>query len=98
MSVLGANGKTVKATLSQQVSVDGDFIEMHDASSGLDKSSQAAANVAGGVMAAMGHGGMLFGKTRKFEFNAKPGNYEEGAAKAASLANERLVAQIAAMR
>ncbi|MCW1384217.1 hypothetical protein OLX02_15440 [Novosphingobium sp. KCTC 2891] len=98
MTVLGANGKTVTMTLARGISVDGDFIEKKDASSGLDKTSQAAANVAGGVMAAMGAGGMMFGKTRKFEFDAKPGNYEQGATKAAMLANQRLVEQISAIR
>ncbi len=98
MTVLGANGKTVTMTLARGISVDGDFIEKRDASSGLDKTTQAAANVAGGLMAAMGHGGMMFGKTRKFEFDAKPGNYEQGATKAASLANERLVEQIVVLR
>lgn len=94
MTVLGPNGKTVTVTLTEGISVDGEFVEKHDASSGTAKTTQAAANVAGGIMAAMGHGGMMFGKTRKFEFQAKPGNYEDGAAKAASLANQRLVEQI----
>lgn len=98
MTALGPNGKTVTMTLAQGISVDGDFIEKHDASSGLDKTTQAAANVAGGLLAAMGHGGMMFGKTRKFDFQAKPGNYEQGASKAASLANQRLVEQIVAIR
>lgn len=98
MTVFGANGKTATVTLKQQMSVDGDFIEQHDASSGADKTSQAAANVAGGVAAAMGMGGMMFGKTRKFEFAAKPGAYEDGAVKAASLANERLVAALSTAR
>lgn len=98
MTVLGPNGKTITMTLTKGISVDGDFIEKRDASSGLDKSTQAAANVAGGVMAAFGAGGMMFGKTRKFEFQAKPGNYEQGAGKAATLANQRLVEQIIAIR
>lgn len=98
MTVLGANGKTVTVTLTEGISVDGDFIDKRDASSGTAKTTQAAANVAGGLMAAMGHGGMMFGKTRKFEFNAKPGNYETGATKAASLANQRLVEQINALK
>ncbi|MEO0032900.1 MAG: hypothetical protein RIS94_2658 [Pseudomonadota bacterium] len=98
MTVFGPNGKTSTLTLNQGLSVDGDFIDKHDASSGTAKTTQAAANVAGGLMAAMGHGGMMFGKTRKFEFDAKPGNYEEGAAKAASLANERMVGQITLMK
>lgn len=98
MTVFGSNGKTTTVTLNQGVSVDGDFIDKHDASSGTAKTTQAVANVAGGLMAAMGHGGMMFGKTRKFEFDAKPGNYEEGAAKAAALASDVLVGQINALK
>lgn len=98
VSVLGANGRMSTISLEQGVSVDGDFIETSDASSDLDKTSQAAANVAGGLAAAAGLGGLAFGKTRKFEFTAKPGNYEEGAARAASLANERVVALMGTLR
>lgn len=97
-TVIGANGKTNTLTVGQPVSVEGDFIEVADASSGFDKTSQTAANVAGGVAAVLGFGGLRFGKTRKFEFTAKPGNYEEGAVKAASLANEKVVAALAAGR
>ncbi len=98
MTVYGANAKQNSVLFNQPVAVEGEFIEKNDASSGLDKSSQAAANVAGGLAAVAGLGGLRFGKTRKFEFAAKPGNYEEGAAKAASLANAMLVAQVAAAR
>ncbi|MEI6641545.1 MAG: hypothetical protein WCL10_05875 [Novosphingobium sp.] len=98
MTVFGPNGKNTTVTLNQGVSVDGEFIDKHDASSGTAKTTQAVANVAGGIMAAMGHGGMMFGKTRKFEFDAKPGNYEEGAAKAAGLANDVLIGQITALK
>ena len=59
---------------------------------------QAVGNVAGGVAAAFGMGGFGLGKTRKFEFTAKPGNYEQGATKAASLANERVAVQLSAMK
>ena len=45
-----------------------------------------------------GLGGFGLGKTRKFEFTAKPGNYEQGAVKAASLANERVAVQHSAMK
>ncbi|MDF8333938.1 hypothetical protein [Novosphingobium cyanobacteriorum] len=98
MTIFGANGKTTTATLQQGVSVDGDFITKEDATSGASKTTQAAGNVVGGLLAAGGMGGLRLGKTRKFEFTAKPGNYEDGATKAASLANERLVAQIAALK
>jgi len=98
MSVLGPNGKTITVTMKQGVSVDGDFIQREDASSGLDKTTQAAANVGGGLLAAAGMGGLAFGKTRKFEFTARPGAYEEGAVKAASLASERLVQLMTGLR
>lgn len=45
-TVIGANGKTNTLTVRQPVSVEGDFIEMADASSGTDKAVQSAANVA----------------------------------------------------
>ncbi len=54
MTVIGANGKTTTVTFKEPVSVDGDFIEKQDASSGVDKGTQAAANVAGGLLAARG--------------------------------------------
>jgi len=38
------------------------------------------------------------GKTRKFDFDAKPGNYEDGAAKAAGLANAVRIGQINALK
>jgi hypothetical protein len=98
MTVVGANGKQNGVTFSQPVSVEGDFIEMADASSALDKTSQAVGNVMGGLAAAAGYGGFRLGKTRKFEFTAKPGSYEEGAAKLASLANERLVSVLSMQR
>jgi hypothetical protein len=39
-----------------------------------------------------------FGKSKTFTFTAKPDPYQEGAIKAASLANTRLVEQLAASR
>ena len=98
VTVIGPNGKQDMLTLGQPVSVEGEFIDMKDASSGFDKTSQAVGNVAGGVAAAFGFGGFGLGKTRKFEFTAKPGNYEQGAVKAASLANERVSAQLSTMK
>ncbi len=98
VTVIGVNGKQDMLTLGQPVTVEGEFINMADASSGFDKTSQAVGNVAGGVAAAFGLGGFGLGKTRKFEFTAKPGNYEQGATKAASLANERVAVQLSAMK
>ena len=98
VTVVGPNGKQDMLTLGQPISVEGEFIDMADASSGFDKTSQAVGNVAGGVAAAFGLGGFGLGKTRKFEFTAKPGNYEQGATKAASLANECVAVQLSAMK
>ncbi len=41
---------------------------------------------------------MKFGKTKTFTFTAKPGDYEQGAIKAATLANTRLADQLAALK
>jgi hypothetical protein len=98
MTVIGANGKTTTVTFKAPVSVDGDFIDKADASSGVDKTTQAAGNIVGGLLAMKGFGGLKLGKTRKFAFNAKPGNYEAGATKAASLANGQLTALMATLR
>ncbi|CAN5339728.1 hypothetical protein BH10PSE13_BH10PSE13_09210 [soil metagenome] len=98
LSLVSPAGKVTTLIVNDPVGVEGEFIDQADASSGFDKTSQAAGNVAGGLMAAAGFGGLRFGKTRKFEFTAKPGNYEEGAAKAGSLTNERLVGQLMALR
>ena len=95
LTVMGPNGQQDMLTLGQPVSVDGDFIVASDASSGADKTLQSAANVAAGLF---GPAGMMFGKSRKFDFTAKPGNYEIGATKVTTLANERLIAQLIVMR
>jgi hypothetical protein len=98
MTLIAPSGKQAVITVKAPVAVEGEFIEKSDASSGTDKALQSGANVAGGVAAAMGFGGLRFGKTRKFAFTAKPGNYEEGAAKAASLASEMLLGRLSALR
>ena len=98
LSVISPTGKQGSLMINQPVAVEGEFVEKSDASSGFDKTSQAVGNVAAGIAAGFGLGGIGLGKTRKFEFTAKPGNYEAGATKAASLASERLIAQLAAMR
>ena len=38
------------------------------------------------------------GATKQIEFDAKPENYRAGATEAATLANARIVAQLAALR
>ena len=94
LTVIGVTGQQDMLTLGQPVSVDGDFIEVSGASSGADKTLQSAANIGSAVFG----GGMLFGKTRKFNFTAKPGNYEAGATKAAALANTLLIGQLLLLR
>lgn len=98
ITLIAPSGKQSVITVKAPVAVEGEFVEKSDASSGTDKALQSGANVAGGVAAAMGFGGLRFGKTRKFEFTAKPGNYEEGAAKAASLASALLLERLSALR
>lgn len=97
MTIVGPK-KNDELVLEQQVSVDGEFIEQADATGGTEKTAQAAANIGGGLAAAAGVGLPMIGKTRKFEFAAKPGNYEEGAAKVATLANDLVIAGVATLR
>lgn len=97
MTIVGRK-KNDELVLEQQVSVDGEFIEQADATGGTEKTAQAAANIGGGLAAAAGVGLPMIGKTRKFEFVAKPENYEAGAAKVATLANDLIVAGIATLR
>ncbi len=98
MTLIAPSGKQSVITIKAPVAVEGEFVEKNDATSGTDKALQSGANVAGGVAAVMGFGGLRFGKTRTFEFTAKPDNYEEGAAKAASLASELLIGRFGALR
>lgn len=98
MTLITPGGKQSVITVKAPVAVESEFIEKNDASSGTDKALQSTANVAGGLAAVAGFGGLRFGKTRKFEFAAKPGAYEEGAAKAASLASELLLGRLGALR
>ncbi|AKM11773.1 hypothetical protein AB433_11385 [Croceicoccus naphthovorans] len=97
VTVLGKKGQN-DIVLQQQMSVDGDFIEQAEATGGTEKTAQAAANIGGGIAAAMGIGTPRIGKTRKYAFNAKPGNYEQGATQAATMANDVMVGQLAALR
>ena len=96
MNVVATSGKTATITLNQPVAVEGDFAEMKDATKG--GGVQKAANIMGGLAAAGGFGGLKFGKSKTFTFTARPGVYEEGAIKAATLANARLVDQLVALR
>lgn len=98
MTLIAPGGKQSVITVKAPVAVEGEFIEKNDASSGADKALQSTANVAGGLAAVAGLGGLRFGKTRKFEFAAKPGAYEEGATKAASLASALLLGRLDTLR
>ena len=94
LPVIGVTGQQDMLTLGQPITVDGDFIDVTGATSGADKALQSAANIGSAVL---GIGGM-FGKSRKFNFTAKPGNYEAGATKAASLANGVMIDQLLLLR
>lgn len=98
ITLIAPSGKQSVITVKAPVAVEGEFVEKSDASSGTDKAMQSAGNVVGGLAAVAGFGGLRFGKTRKFAFTAKPGNYEEGAAKAASLASAMLIGRLAPLR
>ena len=98
VTVIGANGKQNQVVITSPMSVDGEFIEVADASTGAAKATQSAANVAGGLAAAAGIGLPMFGKTRKFEFTANGEQYQAGAVALVGNANERIVAQMAAQR
>jgi hypothetical protein len=98
ITLIAPNGKQSVITVKAPVAVEGEFVEKADASSGADKAVQSAGNVVGGLAAVAGFGGLRFGKTRKFAFNAKPGNYEAGAAKAANLASTMLIGRLTPLR
>lgn len=98
ITLIAPNGKQSVITVKAPVIVEGEFVEKSDASSGTDKALQSAGNVAGGLAAVAGLGGLGLGKTRKFAFTARQGAYEEGAAKAASLASEMLIGRLGALR
>ena len=94
VTVIGANGKTNEIVLQQPVSIDGEFINVADATSGQEKTVQAAANIAGGVGAALGIGMPRIGKTRKFEFTANSANYQSGAITLAGAANDLVLGSV----
>ncbi|MEO6215901.1 MAG: hypothetical protein ABIO86_07710 [Sphingomonas sp.] len=96
LNLVTPEGKTATITLKQPVAVEGDFAQMQDTTKGAGV--QKAMNILGGFAAMRGMGGMKFGKAKTFTFTARPGIYEQGAIKAATLANARLVDQLAALR
>lgn len=95
LSLISPAGKTATLTINQPVAVEGDFAARQDATK--DAGVQKAANILGGLAAVGGMGGMRFGKSKTFTFTAKEA-YSAGATKAASLANTRLVDQLASLR
>jgi hypothetical protein len=96
LSLIMPSGKLARLTINQPVAVEGDFASMADNTKG--KAAQTAMNVFGGLAAAGGMGGMMFGKSRTYVFTANPEAYQAGATKAAVLANTRIIAQLAALR
>ena len=106
-TLIAPSGKATTIKINDAIPVAGDFATMRDTTSGLTKTTQTATRVLGGLGrlggALGGGGGMggLFktgGSTKKIEFDAKPENYRIGAVQAATLANERIVAQLNALR
>ncbi|MEO7787718.1 MAG: hypothetical protein ABIR77_07855 [Sphingomicrobium sp.] len=105
LSMVAPTGKVATLTLNQPVAVEGDFATKQDATK--DAGLQQGVNIARGVSGVLGHfggfgglgmlGGGKMGMTRTFTFTAKP-QYQLGATKAATLANTRLVDQLAALR
>lgn len=96
LSLVTPSGKVARLTINQPVAVEGDFASMADNTKG--KGAQKALNILGGVAAVGGFGGLNFGKSRTYVFTANPEAYQAGAAKAAALANARIVAQLALLK
>ena len=105
-TLIAPSGKATTIKINDAIPVAGDFATMRDTTGGFAKTTQTATRVLGGLsrlggLAGMGGMGGLFktgGATKKIEFDAKPENYRIGATQAATLANERIVAQLNALR
>ena len=105
-TLIAPSGKATTIKINDAIPVAGDFATMRDTTGGFAKTTQTATRVLGGLsrlggLAGMGGMGGLFktgGATKKIEFDAKPENYRIGATQAATLANERIVAQLSALR
>ncbi|MEO6249002.1 MAG: hypothetical protein ABIO85_10560 [Sphingomicrobium sp.] len=102
LTLVAPTGKVATITINQPVAVEGDFAAKQDTTKGAGV--QKAANIASGVMGGLGRfggfggfGGMKFGNSKTFTFTARP-DYQAGATKAATLANARLLDQLAALR
>ena len=98
MTLIAPNGKVATIMIKQPIAVEGEFAKVADATSGGSKATQTAVNVAGGVAAVFGFGGLGMGKSRTYEFTVNPEQYTPGATKAATLANTLVVDQLAALR
>lgn len=98
MTLIAPNGKVATILIKQPIAVEGEFAKVEDATGGGSKATQAAVNVAGGVAAVFGFGGLGVGKSRTYEFNVNPEQYTPGATKAAALANTLVVDQLAALK
>lgn len=102
LNIVTPSGRMATITINQPVAVEGDFAQKQDVTKGAGV--QKAANVAGGVLGGLGRlggfggfGGMKFGNSKTFTFTARP-DYQAGATKAATIANARLLDQLAALR
>lgn len=95
LTLVNPAGKSATILVKQPVAVEGDFASKEDTTKGAGL--QTAANVLGGIAAAGGLGGMMFGKSKTFTFTAKD-SYRDGAIKAATLTNAKLVQQLVALR
>lgn len=96
LSLVAPTGKLVTIVLNDPIAVEGDFATKADET--RDKGLQTAGNILGGLAAVGGLGGMRFGKSRTYAFTAKPEAYQQGATKAATLANTRLTEALAGLR
>ena len=104
-TLIAPSGKATTIKINDAIPVAGDFATMRDTTSGFTKTTQTATRVLGGLgrlggAFGMGGGGLFKtgGSTKKIEFDAKPENYRIGANQATTLANERIVAQLNALR
>ena len=95
LTAITPTSKMAQLLVQTPVAVEGDFATKSDETK--DAALQSAANVAGGVAAAFGVGGLSFGKSRTYRFSAKPA-YQDGAIKAATLTNERIVGELVTLR
>ena len=103
VSLVTPVGKTAVLTIGTPVAVDGDFADKADTTKGAGLRKVAnifgavSGGLSGGLSGALSGGGMKFGNDKTFTFTAKP-SWQTGATKAATLANARVVEQLATLR